>query len=209
MERKSGFWLVVILQRMSLVSFIPALVGTIWPLNEVRFSRIESVPSHPKITDFCSRHTPLLFVTMFISIANLLGIIFLLFCSGATSQYILHNADSSILIGASDACLSAYNTAVTCTPTIGYLYANHFPDLSTDDLEGLCTSNCLSSLSTHRTSVASACGSVQYYDDADGSFWPSTYLSDVALHLYDLTCLKRTSVLRATRNVPLYLIPNC
>jgi hypothetical protein len=104
----------------------------------------------------------------------------------------LHDVDSSVLVGASQSCLDAYNANVSCPSSIGYLYTDRFPDLASNALAGLCTRHCFHSLLSHRNQVASACGSsIQYYNDADGSFWPGTYLDDAAIYGYNLTCLKR------------------
>ena len=108
------------------------------------------------------------------------------------AQYQLHSADASVLIGASQSCLDAYNANVSCTSSIGYLYTDRFPDLCSDTLTSLCTTDCFNSLVAHRNNVASTCGpSVQYYNDADESYWPATYLDDVAIYSYNLTCMER------------------
>jgi hypothetical protein len=130
-----------------------------------------------------------MFFTSSILTLFLFPLINLVFCQ-TQFQYQLHDADTSILIGADDSCLAAYNANVTCPSIIGYLYGDNFPDLDTSDLTALCTGNCFSSLTSHRASVAAACNSsVEYYNDADQSYWPATYLDDVSLYLYNMTCL--------------------
>ena len=127
----------------------------------------------------------------------LLGIILLgVWCSlrkaHALNSYQLHDADSSVLLGASVACLDSYNANVSCPSTIGWLYGNQFQDMAPYDLNNLCTDSCFSSLQSHRSSIGLACGSsVQYFDQAAGTYWAATALDDWILSAYNVTCLKR------------------
>ncbi|KAF1988221.1 carbohydrate-binding module family 50 protein [Aulographum hederae CBS 113979] len=109
------------------------------------------------------------------------------------AQYRLHNADSSVLVGADDACLEAYNAEVSCPATIGFLYADRFPDLPKSALEGLCTGECFQSLVEHRNNVSKSCESdVHYYNNVDSSSWNVTFLEDEAIYAHNLTCLIRS-----------------
>ncbi|KAL2850523.1 hypothetical protein BJX68DRAFT_255207 [Aspergillus pseudodeflectus] len=109
------------------------------------------------------------------------------------AQYALNYADSTILIGAGQACLDAYNANVTCSKTIGYLYADLWPSLQEKTLDDLCASECFESLLQHRANISSHCGAdVTYYSTADGSSWPPTYQVDEAIYGYNLTCLRRS-----------------
>ena len=111
------------------------------------------------------------------------------------ADYQLHDADTSILVGATPACLDAFNANVSCPSALGYLYADHFPDLPSEELDALCTASCGSSLALHRSNIATACSSqVAWFNNADQSLWPSTYLDDLAIHLRDMTCMKRGCV---------------
>lgn len=109
-------------------------------------------------------------------------------------NYQLHNATTSVLPGASEACLQAFNTPVNCFHAIGQLYANPFYTFNDDaELTTLCTSTCLQSLTSHRNTVASACAGVQYYDEYEDTHWVPTYPEDFIIFAYDIACLKRKS----------------
>jgi hypothetical protein len=103
--------------------------------------------------------------------------------------------DSSILKRASQACINTFNSNVTCTQAIGSLFADPYPNFTERVLDGLCTANCFNSLVNLRSEVASQCESgVTYQDVSDGSYWPVTYLADLAIFNYNMTCLPRRFV---------------
>jgi hypothetical protein len=110
-------------------------------------------------------------------------------------NYPLMYGDPSILKGASQACINTFNSNVTCTQAIGSLYADPYPNLTERVLDSLCTATCFDSLVNLRSEVASQCGSgVTYQDVSDGSYWPVTYLADLAIFNYNMTCLPRRFV---------------
>ncbi|KAF2790994.1 carbohydrate-binding module family 18 protein [Melanomma pulvis-pyrius CBS 109.77] len=101
--------------------------------------------------------------------------------------------DSSILEGASQACIDTFNSNVSCPQAIGSLYADPYPDFDKTVLDALCTKTCFNSLLSLRSSLVSKCGSgVTYQDVTDGSYWPVTYLADLAIFNYNMTCLERS-----------------
>lgn len=109
-----------------------------------------------------------------------------------TAYYPLNYADQTMLPGAGQACLDAYNANVSCPQAIGSLYADLYPSFNTTVLDTLCSAVCFDSLVAHRRNVSDACGSSQtYYSQNDGSTWPATYKVDDAIYNYNLTCLTR------------------
>ncbi|KAF7184181.1 hypothetical protein CNMCM7691_004806 [Aspergillus felis] len=103
------------------------------------------------------------FALLFMAILSLVA------TASAQALYALNYADSSMLTGASQACLDAYNANVSCTRAIGYLYSDLWPNFNKT-----CASN------------------VTFYDIGAGSTWPATYRIDQAIYGYNLTCVKRS-----------------
>ena len=115
--------------------------------------------------------------------------------SAQNAYYPLLYGDSSILEGASQTCIDTFNSNVSCPQAIGYLYADPYPDFTKIVLDALCTTTCFNSLLSLRSSLVSKCGSgVTYQDVSDGSYWPVTYLADLAIFNYNMTCLERRFV---------------
>lgn len=114
--------------------------------------------------------------------------------TSAQSLYRLNWADSTILVGAGQACLDGFNGNVSCPQAIGSLYGDLYPSFNESVLDALCSSTCYDSLLDHRSLVASNCAGISYVDPNDGSSWPATYKTDQALFNYNYTCLKRRSV---------------
>lgn len=111
--------------------------------------------------------------------------------TSAQALYRLNWADSTILVGAEQACLDAFNGNVSCPQAIGSLYGNLYTSFDDSVLSLLCSTTCYNSLVDHRQAVASSCAGIPYVDPNDGSSWPATYKSDQALFNYNYTCLKR------------------
>jgi hypothetical protein len=121
---------------------------------------------------------------------------FIFYVLAQSGNYPLMYGDSSILKGATQACIDTFNSNVTCTQAIGSLYADPYQNVKESVLDGLCTANCFNSLVDLRSEVISKCDSgVTYQDVSDSSYWPVTYLTDLAIFNYNMTCLLRRFVL--------------
>ena len=112
----------------------------------------------------------------------------------AKVTYNLGYGDSSILEGATDDCLAAFNAYVTCQPTIIDVLDDFGQSFDQAQLETLCTDACYESLTGLREGVTQKCKDVLYYDPGDSSTWKSTILVESAMMAYNKTCLKRSSV---------------
>jgi len=82
---------------------------------------------------------------------------------------------------------------VSCPASIGWLYADEFPNLAAEQLTALCTTECWDSLQTHRQNLTTSCDpDVEYFDEPTNTYWALTAFDDRALENYNLTCLTRS-----------------
>ncbi|KAG8631988.1 hypothetical protein KVT40_001128 [Elsinoe batatas] len=111
----------------------------------------------------------------------------------AQEQYPLAYGDASILKGASQECITAFNANVSCANAVGLLFGDMTPNLSQSALDFLCDGECLNALNSYRDKIGASCASdVTWEDVADSSTWPTTYLADKAMYALDLNCLRRS-----------------
>ncbi|KAF2223855.1 hypothetical protein BDZ85DRAFT_236355 [Elsinoe ampelina] len=111
----------------------------------------------------------------------------------AQEQYPLAYGDASILKGASQECITAFNANVSCANAVGLLFGDMTPNLSQNTLDFLCNGECLNALKSYLEKVGASCASdVTWEDVADSSTWPTTYLADKAMYALDLNCLRRS-----------------
>ncbi|KAF5587789.1 muramidase [Fusarium subglutinans] len=104
----------------------------------------------------------------------------------------LGEIDGSMLNGASDACVAAINTKVSCPFILGQLYFDWDMDLDTAQIKELCQGSCLGSLADLRDSVKTTCGSeVTYEDRVDGALWKPSYLMEQAIYYVERACLRK------------------
>jgi hypothetical protein len=68
------------------------------------------------------------------------------FAAAQSIHYPLMYGDSSILDGASQACIDTFNSNVSCPQAIGHLYADPFPNFNKGVLDALSTTQCIESL---------------------------------------------------------------
>lgn len=108
----------------------------------------------------------------------------------AGPTYPIGFGDESLLPGASEDCLAAFNTNVTCVPIVGDLFDDPYMALNKSDLDGLCTTACYQSITTLRDAIDTKCGNTSFDDPADGTQRKPTFLAEWALMAYNLTCLK-------------------
>ncbi|KAF5615123.1 carbohydrate-binding module family 50 [Fusarium sp. NRRL 25303] len=104
----------------------------------------------------------------------------------------LGEIDGSMLNGASDACVAAINTKVSCPFILGQLYFDSDMALDTSEIKELCQGSCLGSLADLRDSVKSTCGSeVTFEDPVSGALWKASYLMEEAIYYVERACLRK------------------
>ncbi|KAF5974969.1 muramidase [Fusarium coicis] len=104
----------------------------------------------------------------------------------------LGEIDGSLLNGASDACVAAINTKVSCPSTLGLLHFDSDMALDTAEIKELCQGSCLRSLADLRDSVKTTCGSeVTFEDPVDGASWKASYLMEEAIYYVERACLRK------------------
>ncbi|KAF5557752.1 muramidase [Fusarium napiforme] len=104
----------------------------------------------------------------------------------------LGEIDGSLLNGASDACVAAINTKVSCPSTLGLLHFDSDMDLDTAEIKELCQGSCLRSLADVRDSVKTICGSeVTFEDPVSGALWKASYLMEEAIYYAERACLRK------------------
>jgi hypothetical protein len=85
----------------------------------------------------------------------------------------------------SDACTKTFNSTIACYDILpGIADQGVFPE--TDDLYALCTTSCLQSLETFRSSQVSACRDDQLF--LNGATYPALYVIDSFIYTYNYTC---------------------
>ncbi|RBQ71978.1 hypothetical protein FVER14953_01584 [Fusarium verticillioides] len=104
----------------------------------------------------------------------------------------LGEIDGSLLNGASDACVAAINTKVSCPSTLGLLHFDSDMELDTAEIKELCQGSCLTSLADLRDSVKRTCGSeVTFEDPVSGALWKASYLMEEAIYYAERACLRK------------------
>ncbi|OTB16721.1 carbohydrate-binding module family 50 protein [Daldinia sp. EC12] len=92
--------------------------------------------------------------------------------------------------GISDACSDALNTTVSKCPGFLVSVSIDNPRLNPEQLSSLCTSDCRTSLTNARKTIASGCNQKSDTLTLDGVVWPATYVIDRFLYTRDISCRK-------------------
>lgn len=117
----------------------------------------------------------------------------LLFSQAVSQSYQVHDADSTVLVKADNACLDAFNANVSCLNEVGWLYGNPYQNLDRSILQSLCTDECRSSLRSHRKRVQDSCSrDARYVDGVDGTQYLPTQLDDELVFAHDIACAKKS-----------------
>ncbi|BAE54678.1 unnamed protein product [Aspergillus oryzae RIB40] len=112
----------------------------------------------------------------------------------AADSYALYNADSEVLLDASENCLAAFNANVTCPALTGELFSSPFFEFNrnTTWLDLVCATSCRESLQEHRNNVSTACTSARYYDEFEKTTWQPWYPDDYMIYSHDIACMTRS-----------------
>ncbi|QRV82272.1 LysM domain protein [Ceratobasidium sp. AG-Ba] len=90
-------------------------------------------------------------------------------------------------VTAASTCGKALNASIACDTSLAQAVAGE--SLPAATLNTLCVSTCLTSLTSYRASVASACGTSVVIQGRDATF-PITYEADNLIYGYNTTCTK-------------------
>ncbi|KAF7184685.1 hypothetical protein CNMCM7691_006047 [Aspergillus felis] len=112
----------------------------------------------------------------------------------AADSYALYNADSEVLLDASENCLAAFNANVTCPSLTGELFSSPFFEFNrnTTWLDLVCATSCRESLQEHRNNVRTACTGARYYDEFEKTTWQPWYPDDYMIYSHDIACMTRS-----------------
>lgn len=87
-------------------------------------------------------------------------------------------------VTADSTCGKALQASIACDPALRAA-GDYFDDVTT---ASICKATCMTSLTSYRNNVASACKGVEL--EGDDITYPSTFLADYMIYGYNTTCLK-------------------